>query len=318
MERVVKILISCLIITVIVGAVCYAVVKIREEDDAVDFPESLVIEPIDDYSLNDESVNDNLFSTITDTPLMDNGEISEGEKNNSDGTELIDADNQDAPLSSNHDKINWSEMKCLMIGDSIFWHDGHENMFGGGEMMVGFGTYLKNEFNFKALSNFSASGACIAYHDNQFEDIVSNVKADIDFSLYDVVIVEGGVNDFFYQNSPMGSWKSGDFDITTFYGALQFIMEKAKTENPNAIIILCTPLKCTGWDTPNEHGLTLEDYANAITHVGKAYGAYVLDLFNYSEFSDNMTKYSIDGCHPNNEGYKDISLNYMIPFIKNM
>ena len=71
-----------------------------------------------------------------------------------------------------------------------------------------------------------------------------------------------------------------------------------------------TPLKSrvtdNGWT--NEEGNTLLDYVNAIKDIAFKYSIPVLDLYEIGGINSyTYNTYTLDGLHPNNAGYAELS-----------
>lgn len=207
--------------------------------------------------------------------------------------------------------------KVIMLGDSITWYDGHTYR-GSSVVAVGYPSYLK-KLGFNSIVNAGVSGACIAYHsDSQYTDIVTTAQ-NTDFSNYDIVTIAGGINDFKFWSSPLGAISSSNYDQTTIIGALQIIFEKILTDNINAKIAVFTPLKANGWESQNSINLDLMNYHDAIVEVCEYYSIPVLDLTLISGFNNKtISSYTIDGLHPNNDGYKIICESKMQDFVNSL
>ena len=142
----------------------------------------------------------------------------------------------------------------------------------------------------------------------------------------DMIFVMGGTNDFI-SNQPIGDkpvwdsknttdamWKGaieyngGDFDITTFSGAVASTIMKLQKRCPNAVVVVGTPI--SGYGTKenaekNSRSLTVEDYAGAIADVAHmmsvpcvdVFGATGINQFNYAgKITDGTHPYSVEGC----------------------
>ncbi len=215
--------------------------------------------------------------------------------------------------------IDWNGKRAIILGDSIVDYDGDPNIYDVNEIMVGYTHYLY-ELGFEHIENQGHSGAGIAYHDSGIKDVCT-VADEVNFSKYDLVIISAGVNDFLWLYSPMGDINDESDDTEFFYGAYQYILHKIMADNPDAVIVLTTPLRCDGYSGYHEYNpyqLNLEDYANAIKEIGKKYNLPVVDFFSFDKFNQNMRGYTLDGLHPNNEGYEIISNECLVPFIKSL
>lgn len=131
-----------------------------------------------------------------------------------------------------------------------------------------------------------------------------------DYSIYDLVIIAAGTNDF-KLNVPLGiNGQMGDvdFNTVTFYGAYRDLVEYILANDPAAKIVLFTPLQRdnSGYDInfTNPAGHKLIDYVNAIKEIGCMYGLPVCDMYNDSGITaENLSVYTMDGLHPNDIGY---------------
>ncbi len=138
----------------------------------------------------------------------------------------------------------------------------------------------------------------------------------------DIIIVFGGTNDYGHGDAPLG--KMGDSTVTTFYGAMDSLINTLINKYPLATIVFCTPIhrkdECKLF---NENGVrhcaTLGDYVNAEKEVCARYGIPVCDLYTTSGICPdnpiNCDTYTADGLHPNDVGYRRIA-DRILQFIK--
>lgn len=133
----------------------------------------------------------------------------------------------------------------------------------------------------------------------------------------DVIIIEGGTNDYLY-NAPIGTWdgssqpqNSGDFKE-----AYALMISKIQEQYPNALVYCSTimpsyidnHITITG-NSPsfkNAQGTKLEDYNNAIRDVAEIYNCKIIDLnkvgFNVKNLASLTTDSSGTAIHPNKKG----------------
>lgn len=58
----------------------------------------------------------------------------------------------------------------------------------------------------------------------------------------------------------------------------------------------------------NKAGYKLDDYRKVVIEMGREFNLPVIDLYNESGINEsNLSIYTYDGLHPNNEGYKKIA-----------
>lgn len=205
---------------------------------------------------------------------------------------------------------------CLQLGDSITWYDGR-TLAGTNETAYGYASYLR-ELGI-TVNNSGVNGACVAYHtESSYKDIVTTVTERMDFGNYDLITIAGGVNDYQSFPSELGEFSSANFDVTTFTGAYQHIIETILEQNPLVQLVLFTPLKCYNKTEKNTLGYVLKDYANRIKEIGMHYSIPVLDLYSNGGMNvKNVSVLTLDKLHPNNNGYKFIS-GMLMNFIKNL
>lgn len=194
------------------------------------------------------------------------------------------------------------------IGDSITWLDGNKYA-GTNETAIGYPSIIKDELNFDGVINKGVDGGSLAENANYPDN--GSILLDNDWddlNLADTVTILVGTNDF-KLNVPIGDITDGSYDESTFTGAYQTLIEKIKDENPDSKVFLITPLQRNNDDydinTVNEAGHKLVDYADRVKELGEKYDYEVIDLYSNSEITmDTLDKYTVDGLHPNNEGFE--------------
>ncbi len=143
----------------------------------------------------------------------------------------------------------------------------------------------------------------------------------------DYYFVFGGTNDWAH-GSVLGT--ISDTSDTSFYGAIDELVQLLQAKNPSAGIVFITPLRRYGnsfrkngtrmpYDTDlNDDGHSLGDYRNAIIEKAFSLGIPVIDAYSFTWFDPaaNQTgtggfdatrpgacPYTEDGLHPNTEGH---------------
>jgi lysophospholipase L1-like esterase len=140
-----------------------------------------------------------------------------------------------------------------------------------------------------------------------FTSSFMNQMTTIDFSLYDIVTINLGTNDFWLNGGAtigtLGGRKDTTFDETTFYGAYRKGVEYILKANPDVKLVLITPTQLNVTE-PSTNGFDLQQYVNAVKEIGAMYGLTVIDLYENSGFNKlTYTTYTIDGVHPSNAGH---------------
>lgn len=204
-----------------------------------------------------------------------------------------------------------------VIGDSITWQDGH--VYGGtNDVAVGYPTLVGESLGFKSVINKGIAGASIAKNKNYPSN--GSILLDNDFSDVknaDLVTILVGTNDF-KLDVPLG--KINNDEERFFYGSYNKLIYLLKKINPKVEIVLVTPLHRDNSnyksDTINDAGFQLSDYQQAIINIAKKFNLKVIDLYRNSIIQEEtLYKYTIDGLHPNNDGYEKISKE-MVKFLK--
>ena len=201
------------------------------------------------------------------------------------------------------------------VGMSIWYFDGKvlpEWGIGGGEVARGFQTLLKEHFAFRSTTNYCYSGyslGALSLNDS------SSIAAKIDTCVTageegDIWTLDTNTNDF-RRDIPIGSIDDylNDTGATTFYGALRIFHDRVVELSGESAIVICsnaTRRNTTGYTSTsaNACGHTLADYEAAVKTIAALNGWYFVDQFNDSGITEeNLSTVTIDGLHPNNEGY---------------
>lgn len=138
-----------------------------------------------------------------------------------------------------------------------------------------------------------------------------NRLISINFATVDLVTIFFGTNDFTSNENPIGDVDS--IDPMTMKGAINIIVNSLLTKYPNLRIAFITPThrfwNGAKWDdsdlVPNDLGLYLIDYCNAIIEQANYNHIPALDMYREGGFNKQNHKYyfGTDGVHPNSVGY---------------
>lgn len=146
-----------------------------------------------------------------------------------------------------------------------------------------------------SVTNYAVPGARFYPEDN---NSISNQILNISPSTYDILIIMGGVNDF-YNNTQLGS--PFQTDVSSFWQTLLKIgnhLTGSRTAVNPPKVYMITPLSVTN-TTPNEVGLSLDCYRIAL---GSFANYYNLTLINGNKVpSWNPVEGTTDGTHPKSE-----------------
>ncbi|MFP5079903.1 SGNH/GDSL hydrolase family protein [Pedobacter sp. JCM 36344] len=184
-----------------------------------------------------------------------------------------------ASISFKKKEVTW-----VAIGDSITYLNDHINETGN-RVTKGYMTRVQEalpHINFinQGHNGWTSSGIAREI------DKLGIVKADI----YSVFL---GTNDW-WSGIPIGKLSDYEKDTgnNTLYGSFRIIINKIRMLNPDAKIILITPMQRTdfvylldknnnAWGSYHEkNGQLLESFANAINEIGRKEKIKVIDLFH--------------------------------------
>lgn len=202
---------------------------------------------------------------------------------------------------------------------------------------VGGQTFVWNNNTFQADANGNyvnrgtASDNCLGCFPS-WQRISTMIPSSICNSL-DLVVIMGGTNDFdgveeieggsnidyvapawSSSNSTDSVWISsneyngGDYDVTTFCGAVASTIMKMQKRCPNAIIVLASPLSRSDLTTnaPTvKNGKTTQDLADTMCKLAKYMSVPFFDITtNCGVNAWNQATYYQDAVHPNTAGGK--------------
>lgn len=165
----------------------------------------------------------------------------------------------------------WYGKKIAFFGGSRTWYDGHEynnktKEEWAGKTCIGYQHYVETMLGATA-TNQGVSG-------ETSKQICDRIR-EFDFSTYDAVFLEGGVNDFI-KSATIGSLQpvGSTFDTNTVYGAWQSAIEYIQTEYPNVQIFMSIP--AIAWD-----GNDVFPYSIASTkgQIADLYNIPCIDLY---------------------------------------
>jgi lysophospholipase L1-like esterase len=206
-------------------------------------------------------------------------------------------------------KGKWQGKNFVSLGTSISWQDG-QPYASSGEIARGYQTILKEKLGFASYANEGKSGRSMA-NGTANGDGTNKTGKTVDYTKFDLVIIEAGTNDF-KLNVPIGNIGNVNdtaFDTETFYGAYRDLLNFILKKNPIIQVVLMTPIQRdnAGYNIEyrNTAGHRLIDYSNAVKHVGEMYALPVCDLYANSGINAlTLSVYTMDGLHPNDLGYE--------------
>lgn len=182
-----------------------------------------------------------------------------------------------------------------------------------------FDNVLLRRCGLKKVNNYGIGGTRIAHQTVPSE----KARWDLDFCGRcfdmdrdaDIVVVFGGVNDYFHGDAPFG--QIGDTTRDTFCGSVDYLVTKIRELYPDAVHVFLAPAHCHDDDMPSKsihkpvQGLPLEAYVNAILEIASAHGFYTLNMYEKlgidPKKQEEKEAFTIDGTHFNDAGHAIIA-----------
>jgi len=177
-----------------------------------------------------------------------------------------------------------SELTWVAIGDSITYLNDHQNETGN-RITKGYMTMVTEKLHNIHFINQGHNGWTSVRIAEQIEKL-GLVKADI----YSVFL---GTNDW-WRGSPLGNFTDyqNNTGSSTIYGSFRIIIDKLRSLNPVAKVILITPMQRGDFVYINDpknnaygsykvkNGQNLEQVANAVKQIGQSEGFPVIDIYH--------------------------------------
>lgn len=207
----------------------------------------------------------------------------------------------------------WTFKKANFLGDSIT---------AGTNTTKTYLDYLKEVTPLEVTRNYGIGGSRISGTSSASMHVRA-LEMDNDA---DLVCVFGGTNDFnldmslgeFYTLTDNGI-RTPNYDTMTFYGALHQLCKNLMSIYTGKQVVLITPIHREHFGTqhsslePNDKGIYLDEYVEAIKKIGEWYSIPVLDLYAESGLQPNVPENkevyftTTDGLHPNEAGHRLIA-----------
>lgn len=133
--------------------------------------------------------------------------------------------------------------------------------------------------------------------------------ASMNYSDVALVTIAYGVNDA-RTGVPLGTVNSTD--VTTFAGALNQLLRKIYTDNPECRVLVLAPLQRLtvtdfGISTPNANGNYLIDFVDMCHSVAEKRSTICIDQYRKCGINQtNLYYYTVEGVHPVNQGFARI------------
>lgn len=186
------------------------------------------------------------------------------------------------------------------LGTSITWYN--DNV-AKGRFTEGYQTRVMKKLKFKSFENCGINGGVIA------GQIGKVGKAD-------VYTIEHGINDWGHGVKP-GTLEdyTGNANNGTFAASYRKLIDRIRSINPKAKIVLCTPRRGYGFGTylpansnAKHNGIYLKEYVEVVRAIAKHESFPVADFYEKCGSDKELAKLSIDvALHPNDKGYQKMA-----------
>ncbi len=202
---------------------------------------------------------------------------------------------------------HYSSQKILFAGDSITYGYLEDKT----RTPVPYPERVKRVTGIDGYTNASYTGCTIARMEGTANSLAARVESGaISFAGYSVIWLAAGTNDY-ARNVEIG--KISDTSDNTIYGALNTIFKAIEEQNPEAKVVLMTPLyrgrlnndwSKRGYYYLNTAGYSLEDYCIAMKRAANRYGASVFDSEKQGIITEaNYSAMLGEALHPTEETY---------------
>lgn len=219
------------------------------------------------------------------------------------------ATNSGAYFSLSYDTVEPGTLKgkhVYCIGDSITWLDSTDGVAPDTSLLAGFQKQIRRSG--AIVDSLGVNGGTLVDMVGENSIYRGLVNTDPDFTIYDEIIIEGGLNDI-RVTAPIGTvannYENPNVTTSNVVGAIGAIIQMIRAENPTCNIYLCTPLP-TG--DANRNYAKMMTYREAMIETATYWGVPVIDLTTVAQrdIATASHAFTYDGTHPNNEGMEVI------------
>lgn len=196
------------------------------------------------------------------------------------------------PEPSTTEPLSYANTTATFVGDSITF---------GCTLKAGEKIYwqLASEaLGFKNAIGMGVNGSCYSTTSDYGLDNSPLTMRYQEIPQTDLIFIALATNDF-YQNTPLGTIE--DQEDVSFYGAINFVLNKLEQQCPNSKIILIAPIRGHGKMITNKAGHKYVDYIEAIKAVGEKRQLTVMDMYTLT-YDTLLEGFFNDIVHPNQYG----------------
>ena len=261
----------------------------------------------------DNNTNEVISQLLSRIKKLEN-RVSKLESNNSSTTKPPENSNPTINTDSSTTKPSSTSLSgtYLFFGDSI--------CYGGGTNGYGYPQAIKAKEPGVKILNHGVCGTCIAKnntYDVKYPSILSKIQNTAVYA--DYIVLEGGLNDSWGNRNPLGEFKEGSAPTTS---ASMISYEKSLNEYEfcDALEKCIIEIKLKWWGKKIFYVIPhrineaySKKYFDTAIQICKKWGVKVIDIRNSEMQGSLINQYTVDGTHPNKDGYDK----YYAPFIIN-
>lgn len=198
----------------------------------------------------------------------------------------------------NLNMIDFSNKKIACLGDSITYGVGGSDDGEGGK--INYGYFLEEILNAKEVTTYGEGGMPLGdgYTDGSLINRFENIPKDTD-----IVIVFGGVNDFFIGKEYFGDMETKEDN--TYCGSVNEMMQEMTVDYPKSDIFFVTTYKNSMEQVEKFDG-NLNDYMEVQRNLAEEYNINIIELYATGFMDMNIPEIKnllgYDSIHPNDAG----------------
>ena len=149
-------------------------------------------------------------------------------------------------------------------------------------------------------------GSSVIFNNGSQPDMLATIKAYTGYASKDFAILEGFVNDWYYNGASLGTYK--DTTETSVCGCVRSALTYILTQNPEiTLMLVIDPVgkSASGVDCSSlaeRSNLTQKEFYDEVSKVANTLGVPVIRLDEISGMNENTPYMYIDNIHPTAEG----------------
>ena len=203
---------------------------------------------------------------------------------------------QSEPVETEPKERSYSDVTACFVGDSITF---------GCTLVAGEKIYWQvadEALHFKNTIGMGINGSCYSTTSDRGLECSPLTMRYQEIPQTDLIFIALATNDF-YENTPLGTIE--DTEDVSFYGAINYCLDKLAVQCPDSKIILIAPIRGHGQTVVNKVGHKYVDYIEAIKAVGEKRQLLVMDMYTLT-YDTLLEGFLNDIVHPNKYGHQQM------------